>query len=60
MGRKAAHTGQEITFDEMLNSEIEYAPDADKWTMDSPPPVLADADGKYPVPRPGILKDREY
>jgi predicted dehydrogenase len=60
MGRMAAHTGQEITFDDMLNHPHEYAPNIDKWTMDSPPPVLADADGKYPVPMPGLKKDREY
>jgi hypothetical protein len=60
MGRFAAHTGQEVTFEQMLNSETEYAPEADKWTMDSAPPVVADADGTYPVPMPGIKKDREY
>src|SRR5207248_11326647 len=60
MGRAAAHTGQEITFEGMLNSDHEMAPDADKFTMDSPPPVLADSEGKYPVPMPGIVKDREY
>jgi predicted dehydrogenase len=59
MGRMAAHTGQEITYEEMLNSEHEFAPDVDKLTMDSPPPLLADADGKYPVPMPGIKK-QEY
>ena len=60
MGRMAAHTGQEITYDQILNSTHELAPDADKLTMDSAPPVLADADGKYPIPMPGVLKDREY
>ena len=60
MGRMAAHTGQEITYEDMLNHPREYAPDIDKWTMDSPPPVLADADGKYPVPMPGLKNDREY
>ena len=60
LGRKAAHTGQEITFDEMLNSEQEYAPDADKFTADSPAPVQADADGNYPIPLPGITTDSEY
>ena len=29
--------------------------DADKWTMDSPPPLKSDADGKYPIPQPGIV-----
>lgn len=60
MGRMAAHTGQEITYDDMLNHPHEYAPGIDKWTMDSPPPVLSDKDGKYPVPMPGLKKDREY
>ena len=60
LGRAAAHTGQEITYDEFLNSTHEYAPDADKMTFDSPPPVVADANGKYPVPTPGLKKDREY
>lgn len=59
MGRMAAHTAQEITFDDMLNSDHEFAPGADKMTFDSPAPVLADASGKYPVPMPG-LKKREY
>ena len=60
MGRMAAHTGQEITYEQFLNSEHELAPNADKFTMDSPPPILADSDGKYPVPMPGLIKDREY
>ncbi len=60
MGRVAAHTGQEITYEGMLNSEVEYAPGADKLTMDSPPPIVADADGKYPVPMPGVTKRTEY
>jgi len=60
MGRMAAHTGQEITYDDMLNHPHEYAPGIDKWTMDSPPPVLSDKDGKYPVPMPGLKNDREY
>jgi predicted dehydrogenase len=60
MGRMAAHTGQEITFDEMLNSKHEMAPGVDKFTLDSPAPVVADKEGKYPVPMPGLNKDREY
>jgi predicted dehydrogenase len=59
MGRMAAHTGRVITFDEMLNCDHEFAPDVDKLTMDSPAPLQAGQDGKYPVPQPGKLK-REY
>ncbi len=60
MGRMAAHTGQEITYEDMLNCEHEMAPDLDKLTSDSPAPVQPDASGRYPVPQPGIVKDREY
>jgi predicted dehydrogenase len=60
MGRMAAHTGQEITFEDMLDSEHEFAPGVDQFTMTSPAPVLADKDGKYPAPNPGITRKREY
>jgi hypothetical protein len=60
MGRYATHTAQEITLEEMLNHPHEFAPNADKFTMDGPPPVVADANGLYPIPQPGIKKDREY
>ena len=60
MGRFAAHTGQEVTFDDFLNSETELAPGVDKLTLDGPSPLLADTNGRYPVPEPGIKKDREY
>ena len=60
MGRMAAHTGQEITFDDMLNCEHEFAPGVDKLTMDAPAPLMPDANGKYPVPQPGIVTQREF
>ena len=60
MGRMAAHTGQEITFDDMLNCEHEFAPNVDKLTMDSAAPLVAGQDGKYPIPAPGVTKKREY
>lgn len=60
MGRMAAHTGQVITYEEMLKGEHEFAPDVDKLAMNSPAPVQLGSDGKYPVPEPGIKKDREY
>lgn len=60
MGRMAAHTGQEISYDEILNHEHEYAPGLDKLTMESAAPLRADANGRYPIPTPGQLKNREY
>ncbi len=59
MGRKAVHTGQVVTFEEMLKDDEEFAPDLDKLSMDSPAPVRAGADGRYPAPQPGIKKNRE-
>ncbi|MSU42314.1 MAG: Gfo/Idh/MocA family oxidoreductase [Pedosphaera sp.] len=60
MGRMAAHTGQRITWDMALNAEP-LAGNLDKLMgFDSKAPVLADANGFYPVPQPGIKKDREY
>ncbi|WP_425401020.1 Gfo/Idh/MocA family protein [Aeoliella sp.] len=60
MGRMSAHTGQEVTYDQMLNSKIELAPDVASFTADGPAPVLPNAEGRYPVPQPGIVRDAEY
>ncbi len=60
MGRMAAHTGQEITYDQMLNCPQEFAPNVAHLTPDGPAPVMPDADGKYPVPIPGVNKEFEY
>ena len=60
MGRMAAHTGQVITLDQMLNCEHEFGPDIDKLTLDSPSPLQPKADGTYPIPYPGLVKTREY
>jgi len=60
MGRKAVHTGQTVTFDEMLSDTHEFAPGVDKFSMDSPAPVQLGPDGKYPMPQPGRWEDREF
>ncbi len=60
MGRMAAHTGQVITYEDILNCDHEFAPEVDKLTEDGPAPLKAGPDGKYPVPRPGVTKNREY
>jgi predicted dehydrogenase len=60
MGRKAVHTGQTVTFEEMMNSSDEFAPGVDQFTMNSSAPVQITSDGTYPMPQPGRLKDREY
>ena len=60
MGRMAAHTGQEVTYEEMLNCQHEFAPNLDKLTLNSPAPLQAGPDGKYPVPEPGLKRSQEY
>ncbi len=61
MGRMAAHTGQVVTFDDMLNCPHEFAPEIDKLVLDGPAPLKVDpSTGHYPWPQPGIVVDREY
>ncbi len=60
MGRMAAHTGQVITFDQILNSTHEFAPGVAKLTPEGPAPLQLDAKGRYPAPQPGIVTEREY
>jgi predicted dehydrogenase len=61
MGRMSAHTGRVITYNEMLNCKIEFAPQVDKLTMTSAAPLVLDSKTKhYPIPQPGIVTDREY
>ena len=60
MGRMAAHTGQLIKYDQILNLDHEFSPNSDQLTLDSDSPLLPNDDGSYPVPQPGILTDREY
>ncbi len=60
LGRMAAHTGQLVAYDEILQSDHEFAPGLDQLTANSPAPLLPDAKGKYPIPQPGITRKREY
>jgi predicted dehydrogenase len=60
MGRMACHTGKVISRDQILNGDHEFAPNVDQLTLDGPSPLPANADGSYPVPRPGQETRREY
>lgn len=60
MGRMAAHTGREVSFQDMLNCEHEFAPGVASLKLGGPAPLVANADGLYPVPQPGMKTDREY
>src|SRR5262249_47665003 len=60
MGRMAAHAAQAVPWDDILTCEHESAPYVDQLTLDGPAPIHAGPDGKYPMPQPGIVRDREY
>ncbi|QDV65616.1 Gfo/Idh/MocA family protein [Crateriforma conspicua] len=53
MGRAAAHYNRIVTMDEIVNSNFQFCDYLDDLTDDSPPPVLADADGVFPAPVAG-------
>jgi predicted dehydrogenase len=53
MGRAAVHTGQVVTWDQMMASQFQLCPNIDQLSADSPPPIQPDAQGRYPVPVPG-------
>ncbi|MCU0960108.1 MAG: gfo/Idh/MocA family oxidoreductase [Pirellulaceae bacterium] len=54
MGRAACHTGQEVTWDQMMASRFQFCDFLDTISFDSPVPVRADEDGQFPVPVPGM------
>jgi predicted dehydrogenase len=56
IGRMAAESGKEITWDQALQSNLELAPGLDQYTMESNPPAMPDARGQYPVAMPGMTK----
>jgi predicted dehydrogenase len=56
LGRMAAESGQVITWDQALQSTLELAPGLDAFTLNSHAPISPDANGRYPIPRPGYTK----
>ena len=56
LGRMAVESGKEIAWDDAFTSNLELAPGLDQMTMDSPAPVMPDAQGHYPVAMPGTTK----
>jgi predicted dehydrogenase len=57
MGRIATHTGQYVTWDDVLQSEFQFVQDIDHLTLDSPPPISVQPGEIYPCPMPGITKE---
>jgi predicted dehydrogenase len=57
MGRAACHTGQMVTWDEIMKSDFQFCNYLDTLNVDSPAPVQAGPDGQFPVPIPGQWKE---
>jgi len=57
MGRAACHTGQIVTWDQMMESKFQFCDYLDELSFDSPAPVKADQNGQFPVPVPGQWKE---
>ena len=53
MGRAAVHTGQIVTWEQAMASKFQFCANVAGLTADSPAPVQADAEGRYPAPVPG-------
>jgi predicted dehydrogenase len=53
MGRMACESGQLITWDEALASDLQLAAGLDNYSGASNPPAMPDAKGQYPVAMPG-------
>jgi len=57
MGRAACHTGQAVTWDQMMKSTFQFCKDLDTLSAESPAPVQADKNGQFPVPIPGPWRE---
>jgi predicted dehydrogenase len=53
MGRAAVHTGKTVTWEEAMASKFQFCSNVAGLTADSPAPVRANAEGRYPAPVPG-------
>jgi myo-inositol 2-dehydrogenase/D-chiro-inositol 1-dehydrogenase len=51
MGRMATYSGKIVEWDEAFNSKLELVPKNLTW--ETPPPILPDENGFYPVAKPG-------
>jgi predicted dehydrogenase len=52
MGRMATYSGQIVTWDDAVKSQVRLAPE--RYAMDAAPPVLPDPQGAYAAAVPGV------
>ena len=55
LGRMATYSGQKISWDEALSSNIDIVP-KNLTSFEDTAPVYPDKNGKYPIPIPGKTK----
>jgi predicted dehydrogenase len=56
LGRMAVESGQLLTWEEAMSSNLELAPGLEQMTLESKAPVQPDAQGRYPLAVPGTTK----
>ena len=54
MGRMATYSGQLVTWDDAIHSQLHLAPD--RYAMDARPPAVPEPQGDYPSAIPGITR----
>jgi hypothetical protein len=54
MGRMATYSGKVITWDQVMNSNLQIMPKSVDWN--SNPPTMPDSNGMYPIPTPGVTE----
>ena len=57
MGRAACHAGQEITWEDMMQSRFQFCENYAALDYDSEPPALPNGEGQFPVPIPGMWEE---
>lgn len=56
IGRMATYSGQIITWEDAMNSNLQLVPDEDTLSFDAVTPTIPDKYGNYPIPVPGKTK----
>jgi predicted dehydrogenase len=56
LGRMATYSGRLITMSDAMQSVLVEAPVDSLTSMKDAPPVVPDADGRYPIPVPGVTE----
>lgn len=56
LGQLACYTGKPLKWDDVAQSDFQFGPAPEVANFDTPPPSKPDAEGNYPLPKPGLYK----